>query len=161
VSDLTTEPTRPIQGATAGPEALRLDLQLCFALYSASNQITRLYRPLLAPLGLTYPQYLAMMVLWERAPRTVSELGQALRLDSGTLTPLLKRLEASGLVDRARDPHDERRVQVGLTPAGEALKARAAHVPAALVCQLGADLEEFVGLREKLQSLSRRMDAAE
>ncbi len=86
-----------------GDGLLRLDRQLCFALYSASSLVTRLYRPLLEPLGLTYPQYLVMLVLWEKAPRTVGELGEALCLDSATLTPLLKRLEAGGLVSRKRD----------------------------------------------------------
>ena len=99
--------------ASAPVEALRLDRQLCFALYGAANRVTRLYRPLLDALGLTYPQYLAMLVLWEASPRTVGALGDALDLDSSTLTPLLKRLEAGGLVARHRDPEDERRVIVG------------------------------------------------
>jgi DNA-binding MarR family transcriptional regulator len=141
-------------------DPLRLDLQLCFALYTASNQITRLYRPLLEPLGLTYPQYLAMLALWETGPRTVGELGEALGLDSGTLTPLLKRLEAAGLVSRQRDAADERRVLVSLTLAGEALKARAAHVPAALACQTGSSLDEIVSLRERIKAFSKRMPKA-
>ena len=91
----------------------KLEQHLCFALYSASGLMTRLYRPLLEPLGLTYPQYLAMLVLWERAPSTVGALGEALGLDSATLTPLLKRLEANGLVTRRRDAADERRAQAG------------------------------------------------
>ncbi|HEX6913526.1 MAG TPA: MarR family transcriptional regulator [Longimicrobium sp.] len=113
--------------APPGADDLRLERQLCFALYSAANLTTRLYRPLLEPLGITYPQYLAMLALWERAPRSVGALGGALGLDSGTLTPLLKRLEAGGLVTRTRDAADERRVLVGLTPAGLDLRARGRH----------------------------------
>jgi len=101
-------------------EVLRLDNQLCFALYGAANRMTRLYRPLLDALGLTYPQYLAMLVLWEKNPRTVGALGEALDLDSSTLTPLLKRLEAAGLVERSRDPDDERRVIEHILPKGMA-----------------------------------------
>jgi DNA-binding transcriptional ArsR family regulator len=101
-------------------QALLLDNQLCFALYSASLAMTKLYKPLLDELGLTYPQYLAMLVLWERDGLMVSELGERLSLDSGTLTPLLKRLEAAGLVARIRDVQDERRVHITLTPAGHA-----------------------------------------
>ncbi|MDZ4320516.1 MAG: MarR family transcriptional regulator, partial [Phenylobacterium sp.] len=102
---MTRNQPRSQQSATGeGVDPLRLDLQLCFALYGASNRVTRLYRPLLEPLGLTYPQYLVMLALWEKAPRSVGDLGQALDLDSGTLTPLLKRLETQGLVNRARDP---------------------------------------------------------
>lgn len=149
------------EGGAAGVDPLRLDLQLCFALYTAANKVTRLYRPLLEPLGLTYPQYLTMMALWETNPRTVGDLGEALGLDSGTLTPLLKRLEAQGLVERARDPADERRVIVTLTKAGADLKADAAGVPAALACQLGCDLDEIVELRERLRAFSKRMDGAE
>src|SRR5258706_14004883 len=109
-------------------EMLKLDHQLCFALYSSSLAMTKLYKPLLDPLGLTYPQYLAMLVLWEGDGITVSELGQRLLLDSGTLTPLLKRLEASGLIDRQPDSAAERRVLLPLTPAGRPLKARPAKV---------------------------------
>lgn len=131
-------------------EGLRLERQLCFALYSATNLTTRLYRPLLEPLGLTYPQYLAMLALWERAPRSVGELGEALGLDSGTLTPLLKRLEAGGLVTRRRDVRDERRVLVGLTPAGAELRARAAAIPETLRCGLPLPLEDAAALRDAL-----------
>ncbi|HEX6038926.1 MarR family transcriptional regulator [Longimicrobium sp.] len=133
-----------------GADDLRLERQLCFALYSAANLTTRLYRPLLEPLGITYPQYLALMALWERAPRSVGELGTALGLDSGTLTPLLKRLEAGGLVTRARDAADERRVLVDLTPAGRDLRARACAVPEALRCGLPMELEDAGALRDAL-----------
>lgn len=138
---------------------LRLDRQLCFALYTASNLTTRLYRPLLEPLGITYPQYLVLMALWERAPRTVGELGQALGLDSGTLTPLLKRMEANGLVARNRDSADERRVLVELTAAGLALRDRAAPIPEALRCRLPLALDEAAGLRDALQRLVRTLRA--
>ncbi len=134
-------------------ELLRLDRQLCFALYSASNRITRLYRPLLDALGLTYPQYLVMLVLWEQAPRTVGELGDALDLDSGTLTPLLKRMEANGLVLRRRDPADERRVIVELTGAGATLRERALSVPVALMCQFALPPEEIGPLRDRVNAL--------
>ena len=103
--------------------SLRLDDQLCFALYSASHLMTRAYRPMLAAIGLTYPQYLAMLVLWEADDLTVGALGERLFLDSGTLTPLLKRLEALGHVERRRDPADERQVRVRLTESGRALEA--------------------------------------
>lgn len=145
---------------TAG-DRLRLDNQLCFALYAASGLVTRAYRPLLEPLGLTYPQYLVMLALWEQAPRTVKALGQALELDSGTLTPLLKRLEAAGFVTRTRDAQDERRVQIALTPAGEALREKAAEVPVALACQLQLPLDEIADLRTTLQDLARKMKAAD
>lgn len=134
----------------AGADDLRLERQLCFALYSAANLTTRLYRPLLEPLGITYPQYLAMMALWERAPRSVGELGTALGLDSGTLTPLLKRLQAGGLVTRARDAADERRVLVDLTPAGRDLRARAAAIPETLRCGLPLALDDAAALRDAL-----------
>jgi len=135
-------------------EALRLDRQLCFALYGAANRVTRLYRPLLEALGLTYPQYLAMLVLWEVSPRTVGALGEALDLESSTLTPLLKRLETQGLVARTRDPEDERRVIVALTPAGAALRDKAKAVPEQLFCKLNMPLDELGDLRERLKSLA-------
>ena len=135
-------------------EALRLDRQLCFALYGAANRVTRLYRPLLEALGLTYPQYLAMLVLWEASPRTVGALGEALDLESSTLTPLLKRLEAQGLVARTRDPEDERRVIVALTQDGAALRDKARAVPEQLFCKLKMPLDELGDLREQLRALA-------
>ena len=135
-------------------EALRLDRQLCFALYGAANRVTRLYRPMLDALGLTYPQYLAMLVLWEASPRTVGALGEALDLESSTLTPLLKRLETQGLVARTRDPRDERRVVVTLTEAGAALRDRAKAVPEQLFCKLNLQLDELGDLRERLKALA-------
>jgi len=134
-------------------ELLKLDRQLCFALYSASLAMTKMYKPLLDPLNLTYPQYLAMLVLWEGDGITVSDLGQRLQLDSGTLTPLLKRLEASGYVQRQRDNVDERRVLVLLSPAGRALKARAAKVPAHVACAAHCNLDELSTLTQRLKKL--------
>ncbi len=157
MSPKTTDRHRPTGDPQGVAEQLRLDNQLCFALYAASGLVTRAYRPLLEPLGLTYPQYLAMMALWEKAPRTVSDLGEALGLDSGTLTPLLKRMEGAGLVKRTRDAADERRVQVTLTEAGAALRVQAAGVPLALACALDLPGEEIVSLRTTLQDLARRM----
>jgi len=140
-------------GGLTGP--LRLDQHICFALYSASAMLTRLYRPLLEPLNLTYPQYLAMLVLWEKSPRSVGEMGEALRLDSATLTPLIKRLEAAGHVTRRRDVQDERRVLIAPTPAGLALRERAADVPHAMRCQLPIETDDLVALRAILDRLSQ------
>ena len=139
---------------------LLLDNQLCFAVYSASLAMTKLYKPLLEKLNLTYPQYLVMLVLWERDGLMVSELGERLSLDSGTLTPLLKRLEASGLVARIRDVADERRVHVSLTAAGRRLKARAASVPACLLAATQCPVEELIELTQQLQRLRDRVKAA-
>jgi len=136
---------------------LALDHQVCFALYSASLAMTKLYKPLLEPLGLTYPQYLAMLVLWEGDGITVSQLGDRLALDSGTLTPLLKRLEAQGLVQRLRDAADERRVLLQLTPAGRGLKAQAAQVPPAVASASGCTLNELSELTAQLKSLRDRL----
>lgn len=136
-------------------EILRLDNQLCFALYGAANRMTRLYRPMLDALGLTYPQYLAMLVLWEASPRTVGALGEALDLDSSTLTPLLKRLEAGGLVTRDRDPEDERRVIVALTDQGRALRDQAVSIPEKLFCALDMPLDAVGALRDRLKTVAR------
>ena len=136
---------------------LALDHQLCFALYSASLAMTKTYKPLLEPLGLTYPQYLAMLVLWEGDGITVSQLGARLTLDSGTLTPLLKRLQALGLVQRLRDVADERRVLLRLTAKGRALKARAAAVPQAIACATACDLAEIGELAQRLTLLRNRL----
>ncbi len=142
-------------------QALQLDAQLCFPLYAASNLLTRLYRPLLDELGLTYPQYLVMLVLWEQAPASVGELSARLHLDSGTLTPLLKRLEAAGLVRRQRSAEDERRVEVSLTPKGQALKKRALGVPGAMGCRIGLGEEQFVSLRAELRGLMQLLERAD
>jgi DNA-binding MarR family transcriptional regulator len=139
---------------------LQLDHQLCFALYSSSLAMTKLYKPLLEPLGLTYPQYLAMLVLWEGDGVTVSQLGERLMLDSGTLTPLLKRLEAAGLVQRLRDSADERRVLLQLTREGRALKRRALAVPEAVACAAGCELDELARLTARLKTLREQLTAS-
>jgi DNA-binding MarR family transcriptional regulator len=132
-------------------DPLRLDRQVCFPLYAATNLINRMYGPVLGELGLTYPQYLVMLVLWEFEPQTVGELGARLYLDSGTLTPLLKRMEAAGLLARRRDPQDERRVLIALTDEGRALRTRALHVPETMAS--GFAPEGLDELREAVRGL--------
>lgn len=134
--------------------ALKLDAQLCFALYAASNAMTRLYRDKLEPLGLTYPQYLVLLVLWEQDDLTVSQLGERLYLDSGTLTPMLKRMEQAGHLSRRRDPADERQVRVLLTAAGQALKAEVAEMHAGLACLLPLSLPDITRLRTELRGFA-------
>jgi len=138
-------------------EKLRLDTQLCFALYATSLAMTKLYKPLLAPLGLTYPQYLVMLVLWEHDDRTVHELGELLQLDSGTLTPLLKRMEVAGQLSRHRDPADERRVRILLTPSGKALREQAQGIPGAILCQAGLEGDALATLRTQLHALRQQL----
>jgi DNA-binding MarR family transcriptional regulator len=138
-------------------DAIVFNEQLCFPLYAASNLITRLYRPLLSELGLTYPQYLVMMLLWETAPQSVSDLGKALHLHSGTLTPLLKRLETSGLVVRQRNNEDERRVFISLTEQGSALRVPAAKIPVALQQATQCSSEELSELRDRVNSLIKQI----
>lgn len=142
----------------ASPEDLRLDLQLCFPLYAATRAVTRLYGELLAQEGLTYPQYLVLLVLWEvEEPLSVSGVGERLHLDSGTLTPLLKRLEAAGVVERRRDADDERRVLVSLTGAGWELRDRLVTVPRRLASRLGLTRVEGERLKEDLELLLARL----
>lgn len=136
---------------------LQLDSQLCFSLYSAQLAMTKVYRKLLADLGLTYPQYLVMLVLWEADGVTVSQIGERLFLDSATLTPLLKRLEAAGLVQRQRATEDERQVVVSLTAEGRALKRKAGAVPEAIFCATGCELDELVDLKSRLDGLRERL----
>ncbi|MEO5755995.1 MAG: MarR family transcriptional regulator [Mesorhizobium sp.] len=151
---MTTRSTTEVRSAPTDFAGVpKLDQHLCFALYSASGLMTRLYRPLLEPLGLTYPQYLTMLALWEHAPRTVGELGDTLGLDSATLTPLLKRLEASGMVTRRRDAADERRVLVEPTDRGRALRESAKAVSAAMRCNSPLDGEELKSLHHSLTRL--------
>ena len=138
---------------------LLLDNQLCFALYSASLAMTRLYKPLLEKLGLTYPQYLVMLALWEQDGASVSELGARLSLDSGTLTPLLKRLEAGALVSRLRAVDDERRVHVTLTAAGRRLKTAAAKVPGCILEASQCSVPEITALTRQVQALRERLVA--
>jgi len=140
-------------------QALQLDHQLCFALYSASLAMTKLYKPMLDEMGLTYPQYLAMLVLWEHDGVAVSELGERLHLDSGTLTPLLKRLESAELVTRLRDVQDERRVLIRLTAAGRKLKARAARIPGCVLDASQCSVAEAVTLTRQVQALRNRLTA--
>ena len=138
---------------------LLLDQQLCFALYSASLAMTRVYKPLLDELGLTYPQYLAMLVLWEQDGLSVSALGERLYLDSGTLTPLLKRLESSGLVSRIRALEDERRVHITLTALGRKLKARAAKIPGCILSASQCSIPELTALTQQVHALRQRLVA--
>lgn len=142
----------------AQDEMLLLDHQLCFALYSASLTMTKVYKPLLAELGLTYPQYLVLLVLWERDGVTVSQLGERLYLDSGTLTPLLKRMEGMGLLRRERSLEDERQVQVSLTPKAREMRKRALPVPEKLLCAAQCTTSEVVSLTRRLQRLRGALD---
>lgn len=144
-------------------QVLALDNQICFALYAANRAVTARYRPLLAELGITYPQYLVLLVMWEAVRREevvrVSYLGQKLRLDTGTLTPLLKRLEGEGLILRKRDAADERSVLIELTPAGQAMEEKARAIPEKLLCGTGLNPERLVALRGELKSLLAQLDA--
>lgn len=138
---------------------LHLEDQLCFALYAASRAMTAVYAPLLDALGLTYPQYLVLLVLWDHDGERVSGIGERLQLDSATLTPLLKRLEARGLVERRRSAADERVVEIYLTAEGKRLKRRAADVPRCVLERSGLTLPELAALRATLQGLTRRLRA--
>jgi len=137
--------------AASGDDPLLLDRQVCFPLYAATNLLGRLYGPVLKPLGLTYPQYLVMLVMWEEEPQTVGSLGTRLYLDSGTLTPLLKRMEQAGHISRSRDPEDERRVMIALTEQGRALRAQALHVPETIAG--GRSAEGLDALRDGVRQL--------
>ncbi|KJF73339.1 MarR family winged helix-turn-helix transcriptional regulator [Agrobacterium arsenijevicii] len=132
---------------------LRLDQQICFALYGAAHAFTRAYKPLLDPIGLTYPQYLVMMALWEKETATVKALGEMLGLDSGTLSPLLKRLEHAGLITRKRGTVDERQVLVAVTPKGADLKKEGVKIMAAIGGATGCGLEELAQLRDQVNAL--------
>jgi DNA-binding MarR family transcriptional regulator len=131
----------------------KLEQQLCFAIYSAMHAVTKAYQPMLEKLGLTYPQYLAMLVLWEGGDVTVKQVGERLFLDSGTLTPLLKRLEAMGLVHRARDPKDERRVRLTLTEKGKALHSHAQPIPGQIAAAMGRPPEDLKAVRKELRRI--------
>lgn len=145
--------TKEVRKAAASGEILRLENQLCFPLYAATNLLGKLYAPLLTEMDLTYPQYLVMLVLWEISPLSVGEVGSKLYLDSGTLTPLLKRLELKGLIYRQRDKTDERRVLIHLTEKGKVLKKKAASIPVALADRLNLDLDEAKRLRCSVKEL--------
>ena len=147
----------PSTPTTPSPAILRLDNQVCFALYSASLAMTKLYKPLLDRIGLTYPQYLVMLVLWEQDGVTVSELGERLFLDSGTLTPLLKRLEAQGQIARLRDVQDERRVRITLTSQGHALRDQAEAIPQCVLQSSQCSIAELTALTAELKQLRGRL----
>lgn len=140
-------------------DLLKLDHQLCFALYSASLAMTKIYKPWLDEIGLTYPQYIAMLALWEEDGMTVSALGERLHLDSGTLTPLLKRLESADLVARLRDVDDERRVRIRLTPAGRRLRTRAARIPPCVLDATQCSVAEALALTREVRALRDRLSA--
>lgn len=159
----TPRPTPPSASDTPQgepPDALRLDQQICFSLHAASRAFDSLYRILLKDLGLTYPQYLAMLVLWEHGEMPVRDLGRRLRLDSGTLSPLLKRLDAAGYVQRERDPSDERSVLVRPTSEGLALRERAQSIPLRIGAASGIEVNELHELRSRLDRLTQALDHA-
>jgi MarR family transcriptional regulator, organic hydroperoxide resistance regulator len=139
------------------PSPLALSNQLCFAFYSVSHAFSRAYRQFLDPLGLTYPQYVVLLVLWEQDGLTVREIGDQLFLDSGTLTPLLKRLEAAGHIRRARDKQDERQVRISLTETGRALRDKAEEIPNQVGCVLGLPIDELRALTEQVAKLRSRL----
>ena len=145
---------------SAADAPLRLDNQICFAVYSAAHAFNRVYKPLLDRLGLTYPQYLVMLVLWERDDVPVKDIGERLFLDSGTLTPLLKRLEAAHLVKRTRSREDERQVLIALTPKGRALKEDARAVPQAILSNSACSVGELVAMKNELVALRDKLNAA-
>lgn len=140
-------------------DVLKLDNQLCFALHAASRAMTGAYQPLLETLGVTYPQYLVLMTLWEEDGARVSRIGERLHLDSATLTPLLKRLEAHGLVERRRSTADERVVEIFLTPKGKRLERKASEVAKGIFCKTQLSLDELGRLREDLKELTRKLQA--
>ena len=145
---VVTSPDRRAAGREQDP--LALDRQVCFAVVVAARNIVSLYRPVLEPMGLTHPQYLVMLALWEQAPLSVKSLSSLLQLDPGTLSPLLKRLEAAGLLTRRRDAHDERLLSVALTAKGSALREQALQVPPAIVERLGMSIDELETLHRAL-----------
>lgn len=138
-------------------DLLKIDNFICFALYSAGHAMTRLYKPLLDPLGLTYPQFLVMVALWEKDDQTVGDIGDMLLLESSTLTPLLKRLEAAQLIRRTRDREDERVVRIQLTPEGRALKEKAESIPEAIGCATGLTLPDIVKLTTEVKALRDKL----
>lgn len=143
----------PVQAEATG-DLLALERQVCFALSIAARSVLSVYRPVLEPLGLTHPQYLVMLALWGQSPVTVKELGEMLQLDAPTLSPLLKRLEAAGLVTRTRVPEDERQLRIELTPAGRELREQALGVPPAIIAKLGMELSELEEVRRVLTALN-------
>ena len=154
----TTKDRAAAQGRDLGADPLALDRQVCFALAVASRSVVGVYRPLLEPLQLTHPQYLVMLALWERSPRSVKDISASLRLDPATLSPLLKRLEALGYLTRQRSATDERMLVVELTDAGRALRAEAEKIPPAVVERLGMDVPELLALHEALARVIAAVD---
>ena len=146
--------------ALAGDQLLRLDNQICFAVYSAAHAFNRVYKPLLDRLGLTYPQYLVMLVLWERDGVPLKDIGERLFLDSGTLTPLLKRLEVAGLLKRNRSSEDERQVKIALTAQGQALKEKARSVPLSILDASSCSVAELSDVKNEIVALRDRLNAA-
>jgi DNA-binding MarR family transcriptional regulator len=142
-------------------DELKLENQLCFAVYAFSREITKIYRPYLEPLGLTYTQYLVMIVLWEKDGISLKELGSKLNLDSGTLTPLLKKLENDGNIVRARDKKDERNLIIHLTDAGRELMTVAENIPDNIACNLPMDLDDIVSLRDKIKTILTEIEKVE
>lgn len=141
---------------TATDDLLKLENQLCFALVTAARNVVALYRPILEPLGLTHPQYLVMLALWEKAPRTLNELAVDLALEPATASPLVKRLESEGLVARQRSTEDERRLEITLTTAGASLRERAVDVPRRVMEAVGMDVDEIAALRDGLSPFAGR-----
>ncbi|CAO4146096.1 MarR family winged helix-turn-helix transcriptional regulator [Methylorubrum aminovorans] len=150
----------PNESAEVLRDPLLLDNQLCYALYAAAHRMTKSYRPMLERMGLTYPQYLVLLVLWETDGITVSEIGRRLRLDSGTLTPVLKRLETSGLLNRSRRQSDEREVEIALTDQGRALRSEAVAVRQSVMCQLNMSEPEIQAMRADLNALIENLSIA-
>ncbi len=151
----------PAPGVTDDIDLLALDQQVCFALSVASRTVISVYRPLLEPMGLTHPQYLVMLALWGAEPLSVSDLSRMLDVDAGTLSRLLKRLEAAGYVTRSRDPRDERSLAVALTEEGRALRAQAVKIPPAIIDRLGVGLDELVELHSRLTRVIAAAKAAQ
>jgi MarR family transcriptional regulator, organic hydroperoxide resistance regulator len=152
--DITPDVAWPPGPPEIPGDPLALERQVCFALSIAMRSVLSIYRPLLEPMGLTHPQYLVMLALWGRSPLAVKELIEMLQLDGPTLSPLLKRIEAAGLVSRTRDPHDERQLRIDLTQKGHALREDALRVPRAVVAQLGMSLGELEELHKGLMALN-------
>lgn len=139
-------------------DLLKLDSQLCFALVTAARNVLTIYRPILEPLGLTHPQYLVMLALWERSPRSLGELADDLAMESATLSPLVKRLEAQGLVSRTRSTADERVLELGLTPAGRSLRERALAVPGQVMAATGMSAAQVAAVRDGLAPFAGRRE---
>jgi DNA-binding MarR family transcriptional regulator len=137
-------------------DLLRLDHQVCFAIVTAARNVVSIYRPILEPLGLTHPQYLVMLALWESAPRSLGDLAEELALEPASLSPLIKRLQAQGLVSRERSPDDERMLRIGLTPEGRALREQALSVPGKVMAAVGVGADDLVALRDGLAPFAGR-----